>query len=51
MALVKKKSGDIRMCLGLKKHIFKDNFPLPLIEDCLEYLKGICCSSVIDFIK
>jgi len=51
LVLVKKKSGELRMCVdyrGLNKRIIKDNFPLPLIEDCLEFLENKCCFSIID---
>jgi len=30
---------------GLNKRIVKYNFPLPVIEDCLEYLEGKWISS------
>ena len=38
IVLVKKKSGDIRMCVdyrAINKLTYRDNYPLPLIEDCL----------------
>lgn len=41
IVLTKKKSGATRMCVdyrNLNKLIARDNYPLPLIEDCLEYL-------------
>jgi len=34
--------------LSLNNCTVHDNFPLPLIEDCLEYLEGRNCFSVID---
>jgi hypothetical protein len=34
-----KKNGETRMCI---------DYPLPLIEDCLEYLDGKCWFSVLD---
>lgn len=43
IVLVKKKSGEIRMCVdyrALNKVTARDNFPLPLIEDCVGYLGG-----------
>jgi len=51
VVLVKKKYGNIRMCVdyrGLNKKTVRDNFPLPLIEDCLEYLEVKSVFSVID---
>jgi len=51
VVLVKKKDGNIRMCVdyrGLNKKTVRDDFPLPLIEDCLEYLEGKSVFSVID---
>jgi len=39
------------MCVdyrGLNKKTVRDNFPLPLIEDCLEYLEVKSVFSVID---
>lgn len=38
-----RKNGKLRMCVdyrGLNKLTVRDNFPLPLIEDCLEYFSG-----------
>lgn len=43
VVLVKKKNGDIRKCVDyrpLNRLTVRDNFPLPLIEDCVEYLGG-----------
>lgn len=43
IVLVAKKTGDIRMCVDyrtLNKITVRDNYPLPLIEDCLEYFQG-----------
>lgn len=51
IVLVKKKSGELRMCVdyrGLNKLTVRDNYPLPLIEDCIEYLEGKRCFSVLD---
>ena len=41
IVLVRKKSGELRLCVdyrALNKLTIKDSFPLPLIEDCLDYL-------------
>lgn len=51
VVLVKKKDGKVRMCVdyrGLNKMTIRDNFPLPLIEDCLEYLEGKSVFTTID---
>lgn len=51
IVLVKKKTGEYRMCVdyrGLNRLTVRDNFPLPLIEDCLEYLEGKRCFSIMD---
>lgn len=43
IVLVKKKTGDLRMCVdfrSLNKIMANDNFPLPLIEDQLDQLRG-----------
>ena len=51
IVLVRKKNGDRRMCIdyrGLNKITVRDNFPLPLIDYCLEYLDGKDCFSVLD---
>lgn len=43
IVLVTKKTGDKRMCVDyrtLNKITVRDNYPLPLIEDCLEYFQG-----------
>lgn len=43
IVLVKKKNGELRMCVdyrGLNKLTVRDNYPLPLIEDCIEYLEN-----------
>lgn len=41
IVLVRKKNGKMRMCVeyrGLNKLTIRYNYPLPLIEDCIEYL-------------
>lgn len=51
IVLVRKKNGEIRMCIdyrSLNKITVRDNFPLPLIDDCLEYLDGKQCFSILD---
>ena len=43
MVLVRKKSGDIRICVdyrALNNKTVKDAFPLPRIEECIESLQG-----------
>jgi len=43
IVLVKKKNGDYRLCVDyreLNKLIMKDRFPLPLIDDNIDLLKG-----------
>lgn len=51
IVLVKKKNGNIRLCVDyrpLNKLIIRDNYPLPLIEDCLDYLSEKNCFSLLD---
>lgn len=51
IVLVRKKNGELRMCVGyraLNKLTVKDRYPLPLIENCLEYLGGKKYFSVLD---
>lgn len=51
IVLVRKKNGEMRMCIdyrSLNKITVRDNFPLPLIDDCLEYLDSKHCFSLID---
>lgn len=43
IVLVKKKDGEPRMCTDFRdinRVTARDNFPLPLIEDCIGYLSG-----------
>lgn len=51
IVLVKKKNGEHRMCIdyrALNNITCKDNFPLPLMDDCIEFLGGKTCFSIID---
>jgi hypothetical protein len=51
IVLVKKKNGSTRMCIdyrALNKLTVRDNFPLPLIDDCLEYLNNKKVFSLLD---
>lgn len=46
-----RKNGKLRMCVdyrGINKLTIRDNFPLPLIEDCLEYFSGKKYFSTLD---
>lgn len=43
IVLTRKKNGDIRMCVdyrALNKVLIRDNYPLPLIDDQLDALRG-----------
>lgn len=51
IVLVKKKSGDIRMCVdyrALNKVTKRDNYPIPLIDDCIDYLANKDIFSLLD---
>lgn len=51
IVLMKKKNGEFRMCVDYRwliKLTVRDNFPLPLIENCLEYLDSKICFSLLD---
>lgn len=51
IVLVRKKSGETRMCVDyrpLNKLTIRDNYPLPLIEDCIEYLEGKKVFTLLD---
>lgn len=51
IVLVKKNKGRTRMCVdyrGLNKITVRDNYQLPLIEDCIEYLEGKTLFTVLD---
>lgn len=46
-----RKNGKLRMCVDYRpvnKMTVRDNFPLPLIEDCLEYFSGKKYFSTLD---
>jgi len=51
IVLTRKKNGEIRMCIdyrSLNKIIVRDNYPLPLIEDQLDELRGKKYFSALD---
>lgn len=51
IVLVKKKNGETRMCVdyrALNKLTVRDNYPLPLIDYCIEHLDSKSCFSVLD---
>lgn len=51
IVLVKKKNGEIRMCVdyrAINRVTIRDNYPIPLIEDCLEYFSGKRYFSTLD---
>src|SRR5277367_6263601 len=51
MVLVRKKNGDIRICIdfrNLNKAFQKDNFPLPLMEQILQSIAGSELMSFLD---
>ena len=51
MVLVRKKSGEIRVCIDyrqLNQQTVKDAFPLPKIEECIDSLKGAKYFSSLD---
>lgn len=51
IVLVRKKNGQLRMCVdyrALNKLTVRDRFPLPIIEDCLEYLSNKTYYSTLD---
>lgn len=51
IVLVKEKNGKLRLCVdyrALNKLTVRDNYPLPLIDDCIDYLEGKKFFSVLD---
>lgn len=51
IVLVKKKDGSTRMCVdyrALNKLTVRDNYPLPLIDDCVDYMKGKSFFTLLD---
>ena len=51
VVLVKKKSGELRFCIDLRKlnaRTVKDAYSLPRIDETLERLKGSCIFSSLD---
>jgi len=51
VVIVRKKNGNIRLCVDyrkLNKKIFKDRYPLPLIEEQLDKLQGSKIFRTID---
>lgn len=51
IVLVKKKNGETRMCIDyrtLNKLTVRDNYPLPLIDDCVDYMEGKKYFSLLD---
>ena len=51
IVLVKKKNGEIRMCVDFReinKITKRDNFPLPLIEDCVDFFANKKIFTVLD---
>lgn len=51
IVIVRKKNGELRICIDyrpLNAVTVRDNYPLPLIEDCLEYLNRKKIFTVLD---
>ena len=51
VVLVKKKNGELRFCIDLRKlnaRTVKDAYSLPRIDDTLDKLKGSCVFSSLD---
>ncbi|GJX99565.1 hypothetical protein Tco_0356584 [Tanacetum coccineum] len=54
IVMVKKKDGTWRMCINyiqLNKHIVKDKFPIPVIEELIDELNGSVVFSKLDLSK
>ena len=54
MVLVRKKSGELRFCIDLRKlnnRTIKDAYALPRIEDSLDSLNGACIFTSLDLIS
>ena len=50
--LVRKKIGELRYCIdyrAIKSKTYKDNYSLPLVEDCLDSLYGKRLFCILDF--
>lgn len=51
VVLVRKKNGEYRLCIDyrtLNKYLLRDNYPIPVIEDQLNVLKGKQYFSILD---
>ena len=51
IVLVRKKTGELRMCVDyrvLNAMTHRDHYPLPLIDDLLDYLQGKKVFSILD---
>lgn len=45
ITIVKKKDGTIRICIDyrlLNKKVIKNRYPIPIIDDLLDFFKGAC---------
>ena len=51
IVLVRKKDGTFRFCVDYRRLnfiMYKDSYPLPLIDNCLNTLAGSTCFSNLD---